>query len=110
MEKKIYNILNELGIPHGAQGRDYIKTAIEIIREKGRTSFSKELYPIISKEYDTTPDRVERCIRYAIERACDNLGNEFIRKIFGNTISTKSGKLSNTDFIYGVVRYLQIYN
>ena len=110
MEKKIYKLLNELGVPFGCVGRDYIERAVEIIREKGRVAITKDLYPAIAKQFCATSSAVERGIRHAIERAQDNLGNEFIKQVFGNTISLKSGKLTNSDFIYGVVKYLEIHN
>ena len=110
MEKQIYNFLNELGIPFSCIGREYIGRAVEIISEKGRVAITKDLYPTIAKQFCTTPSAVERGIRHAIERATDNLGNEFIKQVFGNTISLKSGKLTNSDFIFGVVKYLEIHN
>ena len=110
MKKEIYNLLNELGVPFSSIGREYIERAVEIIKEKGRVGFHKDLYPTIAKQFCTTPSAVERGIRHAIERAVDNLGNEFIKQVFGNTISLKSGKLTNSDFIYGIVKYLEIHN
>ena len=109
MQKKTYNLLNELGIPFSCIGREYIERAIEIINEKGRIPIVKVLYPTIAKQFRTTPGAVERGIRHAITHACDNLGSEFIKQVFGNTIPLKSGVLTNSDFIYGIVKYLEIY-
>ena len=110
MKKVIYNFLNELGVPFSCVGREYIETAIEVVGKKGRVAITKDLYPTIAKQFRTTPGAVERGIRHAIERAVDNLGNEFIKQVFGNTISLKSGKLTNSDFIFGVAKYLEIHN
>ncbi len=110
MKKQIYNFLNKLGIPFSCIGREYIGRAVEIISEKGRVAFTKDLYPTMAEEFVSTPGAIDRAIRHAIERTCDNLGSEFIYKIFGNSIPLKSGKLTNSDFIFGVVKYLEIHN
>lgn len=106
MEQKIYAVLNEVGIPHSLIGRDYIEKAIVIIKQRGRVSMSKELYPLVAKEFNSTPQRVERAIRHSIIRALENTNKDAIVKIFGNTFSFKKSKFTNTDFIFGIVRYL----
>lgn len=110
MKKQIYNLLNELGVPFSCIGRDYIERAVEIIKQKGRVAFTKDLYPSMAKEFATNPGAIDRAIRHAIERSCDNLGSEFVAQVFGNAIPLKSGKPTNQDFIYGIVKYLEINN
>lgn len=110
MKKEINSLLNELGVPFSCIGREYIERAVEVIRTQGRVVFWKDLYPRMAEEYITTPAAIDRAIKHAIERACDNLGSGFIREVFGNTIPLKSGKPTNSDFIYGMVKYLEINN
>ena len=60
---------------------------------------TKELYPAIAKKYDTTPSRVERAIRHAIELAWDRGDTEKINKFFGYTVNGEKGKPTNSEFI-----------
>ena len=47
MQKRIHEILNELGIPFSVSGREFLETAIELIYENGRMGMTKELYPLL---------------------------------------------------------------
>jgi two-component system response regulator (stage 0 sporulation protein A) len=106
-KKQVFEILNKVGISCDLKGRDYIETAIELVYENNNISVVNELYPKIAEKYDTTPSRVERSIRHAVENVFDN-SNDCLTEIFGNTISIASGKLANTKFIFGLVKYLKV--
>ena len=60
---------------------------------------TKEIYPAVAYKYGTTPSRVERAIRHAIETAWGRGDLEITRSIFGYTISTSKGKPTNSEFI-----------
>jgi len=62
-------------------------------------SMTKELYPDIAKCYGTTPSRVERAIRHAIETAWNRGSIELQDDLFGTTISNMKGKPTNGEFI-----------
>ena len=62
-------------------------------------AITKQLYPEISKKFDTTPSRVERAIRHAIEVAWSRGKMDTIDKIFGYSINTGKGKPTNSEFI-----------
>ena len=108
MKKKIYVTLNELGVPFGLKGRDYIETAVELILNEGRMDITKELYPRIAKEFETKALRVERAIRHAIEECFSNADPKILKEFFGNTISFQSGKVTNLNFLHGIVKRIQI--
>ena len=57
------------------------------------------LYPEVAKRYNTTPYRVERAIRHAIEVAWDRGDIETLQKFFGYTVSNIKGKPTNSEFI-----------
>ena len=107
MEEKIYDILNELGVPFNLSGRDYIVRAVSLIYENGRMAMTKEVYPQIAAEFETGKTGVERCIRHAVEKAFRNGNTNAITKYFGLNIDFNTGKLTNSDFIYGLVEYLR---
>lgn len=109
MKEIIHETLNELGVPFGTLGRDYLESAVEFVLERGRMAITKELYPLIARAFGTTPTRVERAIRHSIEITFYNNQPNGIERFFGNTVSLKSGKLNNSDFIYGVVKHITVY-
>ena len=62
-------------------------------------SITKILYPGIAKKFDTTPSRVERAIRHAIEVAWSRGKMDTIDELFGYTVSTGKGKPTNSEFV-----------
>lgn len=65
---KIEEVLMKMQMSTGIKGFNYIADAIEIIDEKGEDiSVTKILYPEIAEKRNTTPARVERAIRHALE-------------------------------------------
>ncbi len=60
---------------------------------------TKVLYPEVAKKFGTTPSRVERAIRHAIEVAWDRGDIEVLQKFFGYTVSNIKGKPTNSEFI-----------
>ena len=50
MKKRIFSVLNNLGIPCSLKGRRYIESALDIVLEKGHLLLTKELYPEIAKK------------------------------------------------------------
>ena len=110
MKKKIYSILNELGVSFNLLGRQYIVSAVLLIYKNGRVPVTREVYPQVATEFNTTSSRVERAIRHAIEKIFSNGNIDAIGKFFGINIDFHKGKLTNTDFLYGIVEYLIINN
>ena len=78
LERKIRVLLKFLAIPGSLSGYDYLIKAIETVYDNP-TAMSKVtqiLYPNIAKEFNTTPCRVERAIRHAIENSyCKGYGS-----------------------------------
>jgi two-component system response regulator (stage 0 sporulation protein A) len=60
---------------------------------------TKVLYPEVAKRFSTTPSRVERAIRHAIEVAWDRGDLETLQRFFGYTVSNTKGKPTNSEFI-----------
>lgn len=63
------------------------------------SSITKILYPTIAKHFQTTPSRVERAIRHAIEVAWSRGRMETLEELFGYTVNTGKGKPTNSEFI-----------
>ena len=69
---------------------------------------TKALYPQVAKKYNTTPSRVERAIRHAIEVAWDRGDIEVLQRYFGYTVSGVKGKPTNSEFIALIADKLQL--
>jgi two-component system response regulator (stage 0 sporulation protein A) len=101
LEKDVTDMIHELGVPAHIKGYQYLREAImmsvEDIEMLG--SITKILYPTIAKRFQTTPSRVERAIRHAIEVAWSRGKMETLDALFGYTINTGKGKPTNSEFI-----------
>lgn len=69
---------------------------------------TKQLYPEIAQKYKTTPSRVERAIRHAIEVAWGRGKIEAMEKIFGYTVNASKGKPTNSEFIAMIADKLRL--
>ncbi len=101
LELEVTRIIHEIGVPAHVKGYQYLRAAIMLVTEEINYlgAVTKELYPTIAKTYDTTPSRVERAIRHAIELAWDRGDIDRINKFFGYTINGEKGKPTNSEFI-----------
>ena len=104
MKSKIKRMLLQVGVPQHLKGYNYLKTAVERVcsNPDELDKVTAVLYPNIAKEHNTTPSRVERAIRHAIECAFDNPQNEAIEELFGNSIPYSSGRPANSHFIAAI--------
>lgn len=100
-------VLRDLGVPAHILGNDYICKAIELcIQDKSYiNSITKRLYPQISKWFETTPSRVERAIRHAVEISTLRIPMDTISKVFGCSIDPYRGKPTNSEYIAAVTNY-----
>jgi two-component system response regulator (stage 0 sporulation protein A) len=94
-------MIHDIGVPAHIKGYQYLREAIEMTVEDIEMlgSITKILYPGIAKKYQTTPSRVERAIRHAIEVAWNRGNMDTIDELFGYTINNGKGKPTNSEFI-----------
>ncbi len=106
----VTNIIHEMGVPAHIKGYHYLRDAILMVINEINLlgAVTKELYPMIAQKYNTTPSRVERAIRHAIELAWDRGNVEMMTKFFGYTINLERGKPTNSEFIAMVADKLRI--
>ncbi len=97
----VTKMLHEIGVPAHIKGYLYLRTAILMAVEDMDVlnAVTKQLYPDIAREYDTTDTRVERAIRHAIEVAWERGNIDMIHDLFGYTIQADKGKPTNSEFI-----------
>ena len=101
LETKVTNVLHEIGVPAHIRGYHYMREAIMMaVADMDILNYiTKELYPTIAKKCNTTPSRVERAIRHAIEVAWSRGKVEIIDSMFGYTVNNNKGKPTNSEFV-----------
>lgn len=101
LETDVTNMIHEIGVPAHIKGYQYLRDAIMMAVEDMNmlNSITKILYPTIAKNHQTTPSRVERAIRHAIEVAWSRGKMDTIDELFGYTVSVGKGKPTNSEFI-----------
>ena len=108
--EKTISLLKKLGIPVSIKGYHYLHSAIMLFvgaENPEKIRITQELYPILGKEFNTTPLRVERAIRHAIEVSFMVNYNKLHEEIFGDLKKYKTGKPSNGEFIATIAEYLK---
>lgn len=108
LENRIAEITQKLGVPPHIKGYTYIREAIKMIYENPEVldKITKVLYPTIAEKFKTTPTRVERAIRHAVQVAwITKKENETIQKMF--SILHKD-KPTNSQFVATIVEKLRI--
>ena len=110
LEIEITHILHKLGVPAHIKGYLYLREAIDMVYHEVEllNAITKKLYPDVAKKYKTTPSKVERAIRHAIEVAWERGSVEAISKIFSHTINTKKLKPPNSEFIAMIADRLRL--
>lgn len=101
LEQDVTDMIHEIGVPAHIKGYQYLREAIMMSVEDPTmiSSITKILYPTIAKRFQTTPSRVERAIRHAIEVAWSRGRMETLDSLFGYTIDIGKGKPTNSEFI-----------
>ena len=112
LEAEVTNMIHEIGVPAHIKGYQYLREAIMMSVEDSSvlSSITKILYPGIAKQFETTPSRVERAIRHAIEVAWSRGKIETLDGLFGYTINTGKGKPTNSEFIALIADKIRLQN
>ena len=110
IESMVTSIIHEIGVPAHIKGYQYLREAIIIAVNDMDVinAITKVLYPQVAKAFQTTPSRVERAIRHAIEVAWDRGDLDTLQRFFGYTVSNTKGKPTNSEFIALIADKLQL--
>lgn len=110
IDRKITEVMHQLGVPAHIKGYLYLRKAIElVIRDIDLLgAVTKELYPAVAENFNTTPSKVERAIRHAITVTWDRGNLKHLNRYFKNTVSQKSGKATNSQFIARIADELRL--
>ncbi len=101
LEEKISNIFITVGIPAHIKGYQFLREAIKLAVKQPEiiNSITKELYPRVADQFSTSPSKVERAIRHAIEVAWNRGKIENINAVFGIKVYSNNEKPTNGEFI-----------
>jgi len=101
LRARVTEMIHDVGVPAHIKGYQYLREAIVYASEDMEiiNAITKVLYPKVGRAYNTTPSRVERAIRHAIEIAWDRGDIDVLQTYFGYTVSNQKGKPTNSEFI-----------
>lgn len=100
LEREVTAVIHEVGVPAHIKGYQYVREAIVIaVQDMDVINAVTKVYPEVARRYSTTPSRVERAVRHAIEVAWDRGDLETLQRYFGYTVSNTKGKPTNSEFI-----------
>ena len=110
LEIKVTNIIHEIGVPAHIKGYQYLRDGIIMVVNNIEVinQITKQLYPDLAKKYKTTPSRVERAIRHAIEVAWNRGQLETLESIIGYTVNSNKGKPTNSELIAMIADKLRL--
>lgn len=106
-ERMVKKLLKEMAVPMNIKGYQYLSKAIVVLSKEKGMKISLELYPKVAREFATTSSRVERAIRHAVERTFERGNYDVINEVFGSKVSATKGKLTNSEFMYACIEYLE---
>ncbi len=110
LEVTISDVMREIGVPAHIKGYQYLRQSIILTVNDPELmhAVTKLLYPTVAKTNHTTPSRVERAIRHAIEVAWDRGDVDVLSSYFGYTIQNSRGKPTNSEFIAMIADKLRL--
>lgn len=101
MEEQVSRMMSELGVPAHYKGYLYLREAILQVHERPEllSRITKGLYPAVARRFGSTPDKVERAIRHAIEATWTRGNLPRLNALFTYAVDTRTGKPTNSSFI-----------
>ena len=99
--EKVSKIFINVGIPPHIKGYTFLREGVimTVNNPEVINNITKKLYPSIGEKYNTTPSKVERAIRHAIEVAWNRGRIEAINNILGVRAYVGQEKPTNGEFI-----------
>jgi two-component system response regulator (stage 0 sporulation protein A) len=93
--------IKAIGITANIKGYRYLRDAILLVYNDFdlMSRLTTGLYVMVATKYNSTPQRVERAMRHAIETAWNRGNLDVLEDFFGYTIVEARGKPTNGEFI-----------
>lgn len=108
--ERITILLKKMGISPNVNGFHYLRKAIYESYRNPRLlqSFTRTLYPMISREFNKNLKCIERSIRSAVENGWLRSDYELSERLFGDCLDYEKTKPTNGEFIATLVDELKI--
>lgn len=108
-DKLVVSLLGQINMSPNIHGYQYLREAVNLVSVdlsllRGITN---KLYPMLASTFDSTPSRVERSIRHAIETTVNKGSMDALYRFFGNTMDPQKGKPTNGEFIAMLAEYVR---
>lgn len=103
-------LMKSMGIPASILGYYFLQDSVMLALYDRAVlrSVTKVLYPSIAKTHETTPSRVERSMRHAIETAWQRGDINVLASVFGYTVNSSKGKPTNSEFISIMTEHVRL--
>lgn len=110
IDKRIMDIFLSIGIPAHLQGYHYLRESIKLIIDHPEyiSSITKIMYPRVASKFDTTPCRVERAIRHALESSYNKGKMMRLNDVLGLQVLGRHEKPTNSEFVALIADKLNI--
>jgi len=101
IDERLSTIFVSIGIPPHIKGYQFLRDGVKCVVNDPPiiNSITRGLYPHIAEKYQTTPSKVERAIRHAIEVAWSRGKIDNINNLFGVKVYSANEKPTNGEFI-----------
>lgn len=110
VEAYVIVALRDIEVPAHLSGYTYLRKAIveTVLSERGTIPITKQLYPMIAEYYDTSPGKVERAIRGAIQKVWQRASPQKLKQYFTYTDNRKAFHPTNSEFIATVADKIRL--
>lgn len=109
-KREVYEVLKDIGVPTNLRGYHYMLEMTEgfLTNRYSRDDNFTKIYKSVGEVFNCTYTSVERDIRHTIENVLEYADKEVLKKYFGGLINNRH-KVTNTEFVLGIVEYIKMY-
>ncbi len=109
-DQLVVSLLGQINMAPNINGYQYLREAVNLVSVDMSLlrSITNRLYPMLAEHFESTPTRVERSIRHAIETTFNKGSMDVLYRFFGNTMDPQKGKPTNSEFIAMLAEYVRI--
>lgn len=100
-DEQVTNLFLAIGIPAHIKGYHFLREAVRMVLSDRQVigRITKELYPGIARKFETTPSKVERAMRHAIDVAWSRGRLDSANNLYGCKVLSPEDKPTNGEFI-----------